>query len=123
MSQLSDHLQNEAEVVVEDTAQSAAAQIRSEYSAAGYDTLPRAVTVQRTRQLGRRVRVDAPHAHLTEYGTAPRKTSKGYNRGTMPPNPVIGRVASSERRKMIDRLVEIVRRGVPGFAPDRVDKS
>lgn len=59
------------------------------------------------------VRSRAPHAHLHEYGTQPRRNAKGANRGTMPKAdegarmiPIIVR----RRRAMVAALIDLVRR-------------
>jgi hypothetical protein len=59
------------------------------------------------------VRSRAPHAHLHEYGTQPRRTNKGANRGFMPKAdegermiPIIVR----RRRAMVEALIAMVRR-------------
>lgn len=57
------------------------------------------------------VRSAAPHAHLVEFGTKPRQTSTGANRGVMPAaNPAITvPIARKRRERMYHRLAEMLR--------------
>lgn len=81
---------------------------------------------RKTGTLANRVRVDfphsklligrifsaAPHSHLYEFGTGPRQTDKGYNRGRMPAvNPrVTVPIVQKRRSRMRRRLVELLRK-------------
>jgi len=60
-----------------------------------------------------RVRSDAPHAHLFEYGTKERRNKSGANRGAMPEAPenqaFVG-YATRVRRRMVVALIALVRR-------------
>ena len=58
------------------------------------------------------VRSQAPHAHLYEFGTRQRRTSKGANRGVMPAaNPaVVVPIARRRRSRMARRMVDMLRR-------------
>lgn len=114
-------VQENAAKVIEARSQQAENRIKSEYSRISQN-LAGSVQRRRTRDLSQRVTVTAKHSHLVEYGTGPRKTSEGWNRGTMPANPIVGRVANDERRRMVKELVEVVKKGAPGFAPERVEE-
>ena len=55
------------------------------------------------------VRNTAPHAAIYEIGTQARHTELGANRGSMPPGNVFGPVAARERREMVNELIGLLR--------------
>ena len=56
------------------------------------------------------VRSSAPHGWLYEHGTQPRKTKRGWNRGTMPNAPDVFIPAMVRyRRAMYLKLAELIR--------------
>lgn len=120
LTKLPQELQDEAAEVIETRTQVAAARIRGELSKYSQD-LAASVEVRKIRNLSQRVTVKRADAHLVEYGTASRRTAKGWNRGQMGDDPIVGRTASDERRKMMKELTDIAKRGVDGLAPDRVE--
>ena len=59
------------------------------------------------------VRSRAPHAHLHEYGSKPRRTDAGANRGAMPTAAEGERmipIVMRRRRAMVAALIDLVRR-------------
>jgi hypothetical protein len=119
----SEEVQSRAAGIVEDSAQQTEQRIRSELSRIS-NNVASSVTRSKRRELSQRVAVTAKHAHLVEYGSSgPRATKEGWNRGTMPANPIVGRVAHEVRREMVKDLVEAVKEGVPGFVPERVTEQ
>lgn len=55
------------------------------------------------------VKSTSPHAHLWEFGTAVRHTARGWNRGKEQSHDGLVAIAVRERRRMNQRLVELVR--------------
>jgi hypothetical protein len=68
-------------------------------------TLAKRVTVVQVDALRARVESRAPHAWLHEYGSGDRYTRSGAYRGRMPAAKAMGRVASTARRRLNERLV------------------
>lgn len=90
LRKLPETLRIEADVIVQAQAEAAAQQIQRSYPQGPTGNLKRNITVNReSSQFASkyRLRSRAPHAHLFEYGTGPRKTNKGWNRGQMPRAP------------------------------------
>jgi hypothetical protein len=102
-------LRGESAHIVEARANGAAVAVRANYGAHAYTGhLQESVVVEHTpTQFGAAavVRARAPHAHLFEFGTATRRTVKGWNRGVMPAAPPIHAfipVVMRERRAMYE---------------------
>lgn len=126
IDKLPGQLQAEADRVVSDAARRTAARVRAQYRQARSDSdtftvngkkltrkhLADAVTTKATsKNLGSvsaRVSVNAPHAHLYEYGTGVRATKSGANRGAAPPHPTLVPAAIAERQVMVSDIVTIV---------------
>lgn len=62
------------------------------------------------RQLAIKGGNSAPHAHLLEYGSGPRSTKAGADRGAMPKIGVIRKASLAMRRKIFDDLAEELKR-------------
>jgi len=79
-------------------------------------TLKGRVSIERNRSkvtTAAIIRSRAPHAVIFERGTVRRMTDKGYNRGRMPEASDAQRMIPKVirwRRKMVDALIELVRR-------------
>jgi hypothetical protein len=117
LQQLPAELRQEAEGVVNATADLMAAEVRQTYEQHRHTgNLAAHVVVEKGTEraggeLRAQVRSTAKHAHLFERGTVQRFTAgKGANRGTMPATPVFVPAAVRSRRRMVDRLVGILRR-------------
>lgn len=126
IDQLPAKLQADADKAVSDAARRTAAKIRATYRQARSDSdtfvvngkkltrkhLADAVTTKTTSKnvgsVSARVAVNAPHAHLYEYGTGVRVTKSGANRGSAPPHPTLIPAAISERQQMVSDIVKIV---------------
>jgi hypothetical protein len=100
-----------------DTAEAAAAEIRTAYpeqSRTQYGTgnLARGVKVKvvSAGQFGAAARVasTAPHAYFYEHGTVKRQTSKGWNRGISGAHPTLIPIAIRRRHEMYRRLAELL---------------
>jgi hypothetical protein len=116
---LPEELAREASVIVTTQAEMAKDQIQRAYAQGPTGNLRGRVTVNQEGasnvRFGARaiVRSRAPHAHLYEYGTKNRRTSKGANRGAMPAAPEENRmipIVVRRRRSMVAGLIEVVRR-------------
>jgi HK97 gp10 family phage protein len=116
LQQLPEALAQEAEGVISATADLMAAEVRRDYPAKS-GNLRKDVRVERKDRLRAQVKSAAKHAHLYEYGTVSRYLkSNGASRGTMPAQPVFVPAAVRNRRRMVERLTEIVKRTRPaGF--------
>ena len=55
-----------------------------------------------------RIVVDAPHAHLFEFGTQNRQWENGKSTGSAPARPTLVPAAIRNRRQMIDELIATV---------------
>lgn len=117
-----------ADGIIADEAKAAAAEMRQEYRdvmVAPEETgnLVNGVQVLQVGPLHWKVRSVAPHAHLWEYGTDPRRAPSGANRGRMfgaqgdapqlggrPARPVLVPVGMRRRRQMVKRLVALMER-------------
>jgi hypothetical protein len=117
LQQLPEAIQQEAEGVINATADLMAAEVRRDYPAGKTGNLRKDVRVERKARLRAQVKSAAKHAHLYEYGTVSRYLkSNGASRGTMPAQPVFVPAAVRNRRRMVERLTEIVKRTRPaGF--------
>jgi len=101
-----------AAAIVEESADRAAAEIKSLYPEGDTGNLRKGVRVG-SKPAGqyavkRVVRSSAPHAALFETGTQTRQTSLGYNRGFMPGANIFVPVVMKYRREMFEDLVAIV---------------
>jgi len=117
-------LQSAAAVIVNDEADAAASEIRAQYERVktpvamrGYKRdgghLADHVTVIRSAEDGSfaraKVKSSAPHAAIYEFGTGPRTTKKGANRGSSPAHPTVIPVAIRRRRGMVDRIMAAIK--------------
>ena len=122
LQQLPEDLAEEASTIVLAQADEAQRQIRTAYPEGPTGNLRRGVTVERNKsKFSTRgiVRSRAPHAHLFERGTGPRRTDKGANRGWMPaadPSEQMIPIVIRRRRAMVEALKDLVRRA--GFKVD-----
>lgn len=116
LRELPEDLAQEASAIVLAQGEEAQRQIRTAYPQGPTGNLKRGVTVEHntskftTRAI---VRSRAKHSSLFERGTKPRRTSKGWNRGTMPEAPESQRmipIVIRRRRAMVAALIELVRR-------------
>lgn len=126
---LPEHLQANAEAIVREAADDAASAVKARYeqhrtSTATY-TPGRGVRLAR-RHLAdsvsvsfrgaksgaavARVVVDAPHAHLFEFGTQNRQWEGGKSTGAAPARPTLVPVAIRQRREMTNELIAVVER-------------
>jgi len=113
LRRLPEDLAAKAALVVRDTAQQVGQEVQFNYpSRTGNLKRGVKVTLDGSKVSVRGVvRSGAPHAHLYEYGTARRQTTKGANRGVMPKGPtedLVGPRASRARKRMTDELIVIV---------------
>lgn len=116
LRQLPKELTGEAAEIVQRHAEASARTVQANYPQGPTGNLKSGVRVEPDRSpFGVRgvVRSRAKHAHLFEFGTNTRRTSKGADRGRMPKAseshaaiPVFIR----ERRKMVEALIELVKR-------------
>lgn len=118
---LPEELQTEAEGVVQATADLMAAELRRDYPAHSGNLREQVRVDSEPGANGRvraRVRATAKHAHLYEYGTVQRFTkSSGANRGTMPARPTFVPAAVRNRKRMVEKLTDVLRRTrVPGMS-------
>jgi len=113
---LPEDLAAEADVIVQAQAAEAQRQIQQAYAEGPTGNLRRMVT--RTKESSRYgsaalVRSRAPHSHLYERGSKPRKTATGANRGAMPEAPDVNRmipIVVRRRRVMVEALIAMVRK-------------
>lgn len=117
LRRLPDDLAEEANVIVTAQAELAKDQVQRAYSRHTVSgNLERGVTL--TRQDSRHgvsalIRSRAPHSHLFERGTKPRRTFKGASRGSMPQAPDSDQMVPiivRRRRAMVEALIALVRR-------------
>ena len=106
-------LAQEASGIVNDAGESAGADIIAGYEAHRRSgNLAKGVRVKTVDagQFGAGVRVTstAPHADIFEIGTQARHTRLGANRGSMPPGNIFVPRAIRHRRRMYERLKELV---------------
>lgn len=109
---LPDTLTREAEQIVDDAAEEMAADVVQRYPLRDGD-LRRGVVVDRSAgsRLKTKVRSRAQHAHLYEYGTVERFHARnGKSVGTMPAQPTFIPAAQRHRKRMVERLTDVVRR-------------
>jgi hypothetical protein len=109
-------LKAEAVEIVQETAESAAAEIRAKYPTRtgnlreGVHVRPSEVS---TFGAGAIVKNSAKHAWIFEHGTVARRTSIGAKRGSMPPGNVFIPIAIRKRRAMEAKLKAVlVRHGL-----------
>ena len=116
LRQLPEHLTGEARHIVEGTANAAHADVRRAYpSHTGH--LIGGVVVTRVDagkvSAGAILKSTAKHAHIFEYGTRGRRTSRGWNRGQMPKAPqneAMVPIVVRHRRTMMGKLIDMLRR-------------
>lgn len=113
---LPQELTGEASHIVEATANGAASDVRRAYPSKSGRMIG---GVQVTHFDGGKVaagailKSSAPHAHLFERGTRPRKTAQGWPRGSMPEAPEREQmipIVVKARRFMYGKLAELLRR-------------
>jgi hypothetical protein len=113
---LPETLAGEASHIVEGVANGVASDVRRAYpSRSGRLIGGVQVTRFETGKVaaGAIVKSAAKHAHLFEYGTASRRTSKGVNRGRMPKAPQNERmvpIVVRARKRMYSQFAEMLRR-------------
>lgn len=121
LEKLPKEISGEAANIVHETANSMALDVRTEYP---YDdgqlrsgviveemTLSQYDVLSTGRTLRWKVRSKAPHAHLYEYGTVERFHNRtGKSTGTMPAKPTFIPIAQRHRRRMFERLSQLLRR-------------
>jgi hypothetical protein len=116
LRRLPEELAAEAGGIVLTAATDAASAMDAQYAAHEWTgNLRRGLSVTReeaTQRYGARavVKNRAPHAWWAENGTQIRRTSKGVNRGAMPPIHVFVPTAIKYRRAMVEQLKALVRR-------------
>jgi hypothetical protein len=114
LGRLPTELKGQATQIVLDSAYAAQAEIVAAYPQGPTGKLKKGVKV-RVQEIGpysvaAQVRSSAPHGWLYEYGTQPRKTKRGWNRGTMPNPPDVFIPAMVRyRRAMYLKLAELIR--------------
>ncbi|HZD63872.1 MAG TPA: hypothetical protein VE200_13880 [Xanthobacteraceae bacterium] len=107
-------LKGQATQLVLDSAYAAQAEIVAAYPQGPTGKLKKGVKV-RVQEIGpysvaAQVRSSAPHGWLYEHGTQPRKTKRGWNRGTMPnPADVFIPAMVRYRRAMYLKLADLIR--------------
>jgi hypothetical protein len=116
LRRLPDDLTAEAGHITEAAANAAAVDIRRAYPVRT-GNLRNHVTVTHFEKgrfsAGAIVKNTATHAWIFENGTQARHTDLGSNRGSMPPGHVFVPIAIRERRRMYDRLKDLLaRRGL-----------
>jgi hypothetical protein len=114
LGRLPTELKGQATQIVLDSAYAAQAEIVAAYPQGPTGHLKKGVKV-RVQEIGpysvaAQVRSSAPHGWLYESGTRPRKTKRGWNRGTMPNPPDVFIPAMVRyRRAMYLKLADLIR--------------
>lgn len=120
-------IQSKAEAVVRNVVDEAASAIRAGYQKHRTPTdwySPGKSRRQKRRHLADNVKVtfrgaatgaaqgqiivDAPHAHLFEFGTAQRRWTSGKSTGAAPPQKVLIPIAIRKRKHMTEELIDVV---------------
>lgn len=65
----------------------------------------------------------APHAHLVEFGTAPRFQKNGRYTGIMPPDPFLRPAWDANRDEVLARLAETIREQIKAALKRRIAKA
>lgn len=108
-----EHIREDGFQIVREETEGAAQEMRNAYqSHSRTGRLVRRVVTEfpSARILVGIVRSKAPHAHLFEFGTKPRRNAAGANRGVMPaasPEVVVP-IARRRRERMVRRLAEML---------------
>lgn len=110
---LPEDLAGEAGHIVEEAANGTAVDVKRGYAAHRRSgRLAGGVTVTHFEagkySAGAIVKNSAPHAYIFEVGTQARHTAIGANRGSMPPGNVFIPAAQKNRRRMYDRLKDML---------------
>jgi len=114
LGRLPAELKGQATGIVVEAAYGAQAEIVAAYPKGPTGKLKKGVKVK-VQEIGpysvaAQVRSSAPHGWLYEHGTQPRKTKRGWNRGTMPaPEAVFIPAMIRYRRAMYLKLAELIR--------------
>jgi HK97 gp10 family phage protein len=120
MSLYNENLRNEFKSIVEGSSKKIASNAKSNVNAKfrpKTGKLYRAIKPKQFDKNGPAATVlprKAPHRHLAEYGTQPRRHKSGKSVGSMPARPFMKPAADSERpnyerevRKLVDKVVTI----------------
>jgi hypothetical protein len=115
LKQLPADLAAEAAEHIDDTVEVTAASLVQSYPLGDTGNLRKGVkhTVAQSRDgAAGEVKSTSPHAHLWEFGTQNRKTTKGWNRGKLKDqyNRGLVGIALRERKKLNAKLIELVRK-------------
>jgi Bacteriophage HK97-gp10, putative tail-component len=103
-------VEQEAQGIVRSSGELMVAELQRSYPAREGVLRARVILEEKT-QLRIKVRSKAPHSHLFEDGTVQRFTARsGANRGTMPAKPTFRPAAVRIRRRMVEQLVDLVKR-------------
>lgn len=105
-----EELRDEAADIVEAAATTTQEQTVAEYTnvTGGLDRGVKVTTQRSAFGVLSKVRSNAPHAHLYEFGSQARHTAIGANRGAMPPRPTLIPIAQRNRRTMYQRLMDLI---------------
>lgn len=101
MKHVPDVVKADADDVLREVAESMAGAVRERYAVRS-GKLRRGVRVRRLAAMAYQVKSGAPHAHLYEQGTRPRRTRTGANRGVM---PRFGPIFAVEKMRASSRVV------------------
>lgn len=102
------HVRDAGMEIVRDEVEGAASEVRAAYPDG---PMKRGVKVDfpsSTLLIGA-VKSSSPESHLYEFGTQVRRTGAGANRGAAPPHPVTVPIAKKRRRRMFERLKQMVK--------------
>jgi len=105
-------LQAEGGEIIVDSAESAADEIREAYPVRTGNLKARVRVKKTANSVSTTVVVSntAKHAYIFENGTEARHTDLGANRGSMPPGHVFIPAVMKHRRRMYDRLKDLIAR-------------
>lgn len=118
LRRLPSHLAAEGADIVDDEAAQAKDEVVAAYETqfkgdANTGNLVKGVRVRKSRTTfggSSLLQSTAPHAHLYEYGTQLRRHRNGKSVGQMPPKPTVVPIVVRRRRRMYERLADLVRR-------------
>ena len=103
-------IQTDGMAIIRDETEAAAQDMAREYPKATGKLIRSIRTIYPASQLliGI-VNAKAPHSHIVDFGTGPRKTSSGANRGIMPAKTVAVPIARRHRSSMSRRIINLLR--------------